>query len=278
MKSEELKIRAKRKSLKAIKEYTNVKKVLLVLFLCFACSQLSIIHCQLSITRERVFTGQGLYGFMNGGADLFLEYGVEKLTNRDVTWNGESYTIDIYEMPTPEDAFGIYSMQVFRCQQADLGGGISCLSPYQWLGVIGNRYVSVVFPSGSEAAQKGVDGLIDHYFPETDNALPVFPEKWQAEPPYSGVLKYARGPISLSNISKDLSGRLKELDYKAVWLRKGGEEDTYEACVCCDSRQQCEAILTKLDPTMVIELQDTVIYIKGKESEEETPDFGPFGF
>ncbi|MDH6311710.1 hypothetical protein M2137_000469 [Parabacteroides sp. PFB2-10] len=255
-----------------------MKKVFWVLYLCFACSQLSIIHSQLSVVRERVFTGQGLYGFMNGGADLFLEYGVERLTNRDVEWNGESYTIDIYEMPTPEDAFGIYSMQVFRCQEADQGGGINCLSPYQWLGVIGNRYVSVVFPSGSEAALKGVSGLIAHYFPETDSDLPAFPEKWQAESPFSGVLKYARGSISLSNISKDLSGRLKELAYKGVWFRKGGEEDSYEASVCCDNREQCEAILAKLDPTMVIDSQDTCIYIKGKESKEETPDFGPFGF
>lgn len=59
------------------------------------------------IKRERIFTGTGLYGFMNGGADQFLEYGVSKLTTRDIVYKGNEYTVDIYEMPTPEDAFGI---------------------------------------------------------------------------------------------------------------------------------------------------------------------------
>ena len=71
------------------------------------------------VKRERVFTGTGLYGFMNGGADQFLEYGVSKLVTRDVVYKGNEYTIDIYDMPTAEDAFGIYSLHIFKCSFYD---------------------------------------------------------------------------------------------------------------------------------------------------------------
>ena len=56
------------------------------------------------VKRERVFTGEGLYGYMNGGADLYLEYGVYKLTARDLIYKGEEYMLEIYELPSPEDA------------------------------------------------------------------------------------------------------------------------------------------------------------------------------
>lgn len=60
------------------------------LFLCFPV----LLWAQdgVQVKRERVFTGSGLYGFMNGGAEQFLEYGVSRLTARDVVYKGEDYT------------------------------------------------------------------------------------------------------------------------------------------------------------------------------------------
>lgn len=92
---------------------------------------------EVEVKRERTFTGSGLYGFMNGGAEQFLEYGVSRLVARDVVYEGQEYTIEIYDMPTPEDAFGIYSLHVFRCQRADTLACIDCLSPYQLQAVAG---------------------------------------------------------------------------------------------------------------------------------------------
>ncbi|MDL2305625.1 hypothetical protein LJC72_09860, partial [Bacteroides sp. OttesenSCG-928-D19] len=71
------------------------------------------------VQRERQFAGTALYGFMNGGADLYFEYGVQQLISRDILYGSQEFTLDIYQMPTPADAYGIYSMHVFRCQRAD---------------------------------------------------------------------------------------------------------------------------------------------------------------
>ena len=126
-----------------------------LLLTCLLCLSISCLEAQeMTVKRERVFTGTGLYGYMNGGAEQFLEYGVTKLTARDLEYDGEEYALEIYEMPTPEDAYGIYSLHVFRCQRADTLGCIDCLSPYQLQTVCGNRYVSLEFPSGSERAQR----------------------------------------------------------------------------------------------------------------------------
>lgn len=42
-------------------------------------------------------------------------------------------------MPSPEDAFGIYSLHIFKCERTDVLGCIDCLSPYQLQAVVGNK-------------------------------------------------------------------------------------------------------------------------------------------
>ena len=69
-----------------------------LLLTCLLCLSISCLDAQeMTVKRERVFTGTGLYGYMNGGAEQFLEYGVTKLTARDLEYNGEEYALEIYE-------------------------------------------------------------------------------------------------------------------------------------------------------------------------------------
>lgn len=254
------------------------RKILLLLFLLVAFSQLSIVNCQLSITRERVFTGSGLYGFMNGGADLFMEYGVTELITRDIEFEGEKYTVDIYEMPTAEDAYGIYSMHIFRCQRADTLDCIDCLSPYQLQAVVDNKYISVVFPSGSAKAQKGADEVIRAYLPEKSKTSPSFPSGLAGDLPYSGVIKYLRGPLSVSSASKDLSILLKDITYSGVWFRGERGEDTYKAYILLPDAAEVIKLKERIPTAEIIEEGTGFLYIKGEEKEEDTPDYGPFGF
>lgn len=126
-------------------------------FLLFLCIPLLLSAQEVEVKRERTYNASGLYGFMNGGTDQFLEYGVKQLVVRDIIFKGEEYVVEIYDMPTPEDAFGIYSLHTFRCERADTLNCINCLSPYQLQAVSGNQYVSIVFPSGSAVAQQNAD-------------------------------------------------------------------------------------------------------------------------
>jgi len=257
-----------------------MKKVLFLFLIIFwvVSPQLSILHSQLSTTRERVFTGAGLYGFMNGGADLYLEYEVFRLTNRDIEYKGEKFTVDIYELPTAEDAYGIYSMNVFRCERADTLGCIDCLSPYQLQAIDGSKFISVVFPSGSNAAKQLADEVLRQYQPMKGENKPAIPIELAGKPPYSAILKYLRGPLSVSGASKSLSDLLKDIKYKGIWFKaeKGG--DTYDAYILFADNIEKDNLKKNIPSTDIVGEGNGFLYIRGKEKEEETPDYGPFGF
>lgn len=62
-------------------------------------------------TPER-FIGGGLYGFINGGAEIFHEYNFEILWVARYSDGGEGeITLEVYRMKTPEEAFGIFSVK-----------------------------------------------------------------------------------------------------------------------------------------------------------------------
>ena len=233
---------------------------------------------EVEVKRERTFTGSGLYGFMNGGAEQFLEYGVSRLVARDVVYEGQEYTIEIYDMPTPEDAFGIYSLHVFRCQRADTLGCIDCLSPYQLQAVAGNKYVSVVFPSGSAAARNRVDELIRHYLPMDGNDNPQIPELLASFSPYSGKLKFLRGPIGISGVSTSLMHYLEGISYTGVWFIADKPSKSYRALVCLREKGDAEALIKKIPAANIIQSGDDFVYLTGKEKEAEEDDHGGFGF
>lgn len=237
-----------------------------------------LVAQEVEVKRERVFTGSGLYGFMNGGAEQFLEYGVSKLTARDVVYDGQEYTIEIYEMPTPEDAFGIYSLHVFRCQRADTQGCIDCLSPYQLQAVAGDKYVSVVFPSGSAAAKSNVDELIRQYLPMDGKDNPEFPVLLKELSPWSGKLKFFRGPIGISGVSTSLMHYLEEIAYTGVWFIADKPSKSYRALVCVKEKKELEKLKEKVPASDIIQSGNDFIYIRGNEKESEEEDHGGFGF
>lgn len=241
---------------------------------------------EVEVKRERTFTGSGLYGYMNGGAEQFLEYGVSKLITRDMSYKGEEFTMDVYDMPSPEEAFGIYSLHVFRCERADASGCLDCLSRYQWQAAVGNRYVSVVFPSGSAKAQRLADELVRLYIPLEGQTSPRIPADLQADVPHSVRLKYLKGPISVSGISSSLSALLKEIPYAGVWfVADKAEPEGYRAWVelkTSADKETLKALLATeegVQESRILREGETYLYFFAKEkeqSEEEDPE--GFGF
>ena len=248
-----------------------------LLLTCLLCLSISCLEAQeMTVKRERVFTGTGLYGYMNGGAEQFLEYGVTKLTARDLEYDGEEYALEIYEMPTPEDAYGIYSLHVFRCQRADTLGCIDCLSPYQLQTVCGNRYVSLVFPSGSERAKQQADAVLRHFLSGEETEKVEFPVVFQSLSPKSGILKFLRGKIGLSEVSSSLTHLLEGIQYKGVWFVE--EDDQYRAVVSFETPEQLEALRKKLPAGQIRNTGDLFLECVGKEDENDSEPDGLFGF
>ncbi len=61
---------------------------------------------------ERVFFGPDkLYEYMDGGADAFLLYDFRMLLHHDLKLKDVDLTVDIFDMGTPENAFGMYASE-----------------------------------------------------------------------------------------------------------------------------------------------------------------------
>jgi hypothetical protein len=297
----------------------QLKNVFLILILCFP---FHLLAQEPEIKRERTFTGEGLYGFMNGGADLYFEYGFKTLVNRDIMYKGEAFTMDIFEMPTCNDAFGIYSIHAGRCQQADTMGMINCFSPYQLQTAINNYYVSIVFPSGSAKAQQIATELIPRYFSAQHSSQPGIPEKTgssqpgipqktgssqpgtpqktgssqpgipqktgssrpdipddlAASPPFSGVIKYLRGPISVSGASRDLTAILKDTPFRGVWFRHKKKKKSYQAVILFSSSEEQEKFKQTIPASDVFRSADDTLFIRRNEIIKEPSKTGEFGF
>ena len=194
------------------------KLKIVFLFLVIGITNISYASTdEVSIVRDRNFVGEALYGFMNGGSELFLEYGFKELRALDVTYKNQTYSIEIYTMPTPEDAFGIYSLHTFKCIEKDTLFDYACFSRYQLQAIKGDTYVSIVY----EKPFSGIDNdavELFHYFTNEMSDLPVnIPTELKVSAPISGYLKYMKGAIAATNtISSDILSLLREIHY-SLW-------------------------------------------------------------
>src|ERR1019366_5597144 len=57
------------------------------------------------------FYSSDLYRYMDGGADIYLKYGLAAMAHRDYKRAGVEATVDVFDMGGPLEAFGIYSAE-----------------------------------------------------------------------------------------------------------------------------------------------------------------------
>ncbi len=100
------------------------------------------------IKSERTYTRESLFGYMNGGAELYLEYGFDRLVVSEIDIGDTEYKVEVYMMNNPEAAFGIYSVSVFRCDTSGHIDDYSCQTDYQLQMCKGQYYISIINNSG----------------------------------------------------------------------------------------------------------------------------------
>ncbi|MGC4051430.1 MAG: hypothetical protein QM757_18890 [Paludibaculum sp.] len=62
-------------------------------------------------TPPSFYVSANLYEYMDGGADIYLLYDVETLLHWDLHTSAGDLTLDIFDMGTPESAFGMFSAE-----------------------------------------------------------------------------------------------------------------------------------------------------------------------
>ena len=106
------------------------------------------------ITKTDFYAGKALFGYIDGGAELYLEYRFKKLGRQEVLYSGEKFVVEVYQMAGAREAYGIFSVQRFKCVPVDSLLPNTCQSRYQLQAVAGDCYLSIINESGSGAAQK----------------------------------------------------------------------------------------------------------------------------
>lgn len=108
---------------------------------------------------SRTYTGASLFGYMDGGAELYLEYGFSGAWVNEMQWKGNQYNIEIYRMKSPEAAFGIFSISRFRCKSTPQLAAFTCQTPWQLQLCAGSFYVNISNGRGIPADSNSLEAI-----------------------------------------------------------------------------------------------------------------------
>jgi len=106
------------------------------------------------------YDADNLWEYINGAAEMFVDYDVQTCRTADVTSGDVTVTVDLYDMGTPLNAFGVY-------KQESAGDGVQLANaveaviapPYQALLLKGATYVKVNAVEGELTEASGRDLL-----------------------------------------------------------------------------------------------------------------------
>ena len=107
---------------------------------------------------DRLYDEKTIYSYINGGAELYKAYNMQQcLSRRYTTANGPSIILDIFDMGTSNDAFGVFTHDTDG-KVMDIGQDARFRSG--WLSFWKHRYfVSIYAEEETVAAEKAVKAL-----------------------------------------------------------------------------------------------------------------------
>ena len=137
----------------------------------------------------------------NDGGDLFIEFGFVSLVVQEVAWQTSKIKVEVYQMATPEAAFGVYSLSVTQCMQRDTLTPFDCNSVYQYQTAYGNLYISITSETGSGAARALYMPVANAIMQKNPQPVLKLPDPFNQPLLKKGRkgLVYIQGPVGLQN-------------------------------------------------------------------------------
>ncbi len=158
------------------------------------------------------YTKEGLYGYMDGGAEIVLPYGFRELSVvRFVPAAGEAreLVLEIYRTASGEDAFGLYSTKLeggetgvpgTRCDSWITAGQASLVKD--------EHLVNVMAPDATEREIAEFTAALEHKIPGAGTVRPKRLELLPREGMIPSSGRYIKGPIAARNESPFLEGEI----------------------------------------------------------------------
>ena len=153
--------------------------------------------------------------YLGNAADLFLEYGLNKIFVNKYLLGNEHATLEVYIMGNDPSAFGIYSLSISRCEQTNLFGSFSCISPYYVAAVHGPFFIYASNKTGTQSGQDLCEQLVKLFIDKNPQEIWYAPALTQSAKaaPFTNTLHYYRGPIGLKRGLPAWSDRFENLNF-----------------------------------------------------------------
>jgi hypothetical protein len=107
----------------------------------------------------RHFRGKNLYGYINGGAELYLEFGFKNLIIKKYINGDNKLELELYQMINPDAALGIYLMKAGKEISIDNIGARNTANSYQILITKGEYFIQINNFSGDKNNQMAMISL-----------------------------------------------------------------------------------------------------------------------
>ncbi len=181
-----------------------------------------------SVSSQRVFTGTSLFGYIDGGAELYLEYGFLSVVVAEISFQGGTYKTEVYKMNGPEESFGIFSVSKYRCLSLPSVADYACQTRYQLQFCKGPYFISIINRTGSKTDSsamlqigKVLAGKINEPGPELSGYMPGIPADSLKTNCFlaKGRLGIVNGSPDLEDFFGGISGYTAVICKEYDWLR-----------------------------------------------------------
>lgn len=164
---------------------------------------------------QQTYYKNDLYGHINGGAELFLEFGFDSLLVQDYNNHDAELSLEVYCMDNPEAALGIYLM---KCGQETPSSKINTrnsTNKFQIIAVKSNLYIQLNNFKSNENSGKAMSVLLNSFLLEISDSgsiklLNILPDKNKIP----GSEKIIRGQYALQPIYTFGEGDILQLNGK----------------------------------------------------------------
>ncbi|MEW6096212.1 MAG: DUF6599 family protein [bacterium] len=197
--------------------------------------------------KQDSYSKNQLYDYINGGAEIFLEYGFDSLITQEYCFKDKSITLEIYKMETQEAAYGIYSFNRDYKLPA-IAVGTEGTSEGDKITFWQNRYYVVIQTSDSSKDLLTIAQIVSAkikekgHFPQILKYLPTKNRIKQSEKLICGIIglnnQYYFTKENILNISKYTP---------AIFANYKSKDDEFKLCVIkYKNSQEIELVFKKL--------------------------------
>ncbi|OGU63547.1 MAG: hypothetical protein A2499_10280 [Stygiobacter sp. RIFOXYC12_FULL_38_8] len=231
------------------------------------------------ISRASYFGGEALWGIIDGGADIYLEYGFDKLLLQEISWKQTNFRIEFYRMINPTSAYGIFSVSHLKCGKRDTLSKYVCITPFQVQCALGRFYVSIANDKGTKEAGLLTIILFEAILGRSKETLFEIPARF-SKPEFASQLnnlKVIKGSLGFQNGFPTWSDKFEQFSKYTVYLlaEDAGDEYSYSTIIKFPSTDEMKKFVVQNPDSKLVKTKSVsdneLLYYESNKTEPAIP-------